>query len=226
MATLADQVSRAGLVDRIFSERQLRDALGGSDARRYGLVNRALKDGSLVRIKRGTYLLGRQYRSEPIHPFVIAQSLVPGSYISFESALAYHGWIPEAIFVTASVAPGRKSSRIDTPEFGSFDFRPLALQDYGFFTSVERLKLGKRTALVAQPLRALMDLVAFRKEQWSGLPWLTDGMRIDEESILALRRKDFAQLKAVYKHKAVNLFLAALEDVVIAPRRARNPDHD
>lgn len=103
MSSLAQQVSAVGLADRIFSERQL------GEARRYGLVNRALKDGSLIRLKRGTYMLGRRYRSDSAHPFAVAQSLVPGSYISFESALAHHGWIPEAVFVTASASPGRKT---------------------------------------------------------------------------------------------------------------------
>ena len=103
MSSLAQQVTAAGLADHILSERQLGNLLGGGDARRYGLVNRALKDGSLLRVKRGTYLLGKRYRSEAIHPFPVAQALVPGSYVSFESALAHHGWIPEAVFVTASV---------------------------------------------------------------------------------------------------------------------------
>jgi predicted transcriptional regulator of viral defense system len=102
-------MSATGLAGRIFNERQLAELLGGSDARRYGLVNRALRDGSLIRVKRGTYVLGEAQRSDPIHPFALGQSLVPGCYISFESALAYHGWIPETALVTASLSPGRKT---------------------------------------------------------------------------------------------------------------------
>jgi hypothetical protein len=228
MPSLAQQISAAGLADRIINERQLGELLGGGDARRYGLVNRALKDGSLVRIKRGTYVLGRIHRRDPLHPFAIAQSIVRGSYISFESALAHHGWIPEAVFVTASVTPGRKTLRVETTDFGPFSFHPLALHNYRFFTSVERAKMGKLTAFIAKPLRALMDLVALRKEQWSGLAWLTDGMRIDEDSLFSLRRKDFADLKPVYKHKAANFFLAALEDAVISAKSSpsERTDHD
>lgn len=218
MSTLAQQVSAAGLADRIFGERQLGRLLGGGDARRYGLVNRALKDGSLVRIKRGTYVLGQSYRSDPVHPFAVAQSLVPGSYISFESALAHHGWIPEAAFVTASVSPGRKTLHFETSDFGSFSYHPLAIEDYRFLTGVDRVTFGKLTAFVAQPLRALMDLVALRKERWSGIDWLTSGMRIDEDLLLSLRRKDFATLKPVYKHKAVNAFLNALEISTMAAK--------
>lgn len=221
MSSLVQQVTAAGLADHILSERQLGNLLGGGDARRYGLVNRAIKDGTLLRVKRGTYLLGKRYRSETVHPFAIAQGLVPGSYVSFESALAHHGWIPEAVFVTASVSPGRKTLRFETTDFGAFSFHPLAIADYQFLTGVDRVQMGKLTAFVAQPLRALLDLVALRKEQWTGIEWLTQGLRIDEEMLLGVRRKDFAKLKPVYKHKAVNSFLAALEIAVMA-RKGRS----
>lgn len=221
MSSLTQQITAAGLADHILSERQLGNLLGGGDARRYGLVNRALKDGSLLRVKRGTYVLGRRYRSDTIHPFAVAQGLVPGSYVSFESALAHHGWIPEAVFMTASVSPGRKTLSFETQDFGSFSFHPLAIADYQFLTGVGRVQMGKLAAFVAQPLRALLDLVALRKEQWAGIEWLTHGMRIDEDILLGLRRKDFAKLRSVYKHKAVNTFFAALESAVMA-RKGRS----
>ena len=219
MSSLAQQIMAAGLADHILSERQLGRLLGGGDARRYGLVKRALKDGSLQRVKRGTYVLGQRYRSETVHPFAIAQSLVSGSYVSFESALAWHGWIPEAVFTVASVSPGRKTLHYETADFGIFDFHPLATADYRFLSAVDRVQLGKLTAFVAQPLRALMDLVALRKESWTGLDWLTSGMRIDPESLASLGARDFAKLKNVYKHKGVHAFLAALQDSVMDSRR-------
>jgi predicted transcriptional regulator of viral defense system len=220
MSALADQVTQSSLADRIFDERQLRELLGGSDARRYALVHRALKDGSLIRLKRATYMLGRRTSNDAVHPFVVAQALLPGSYISFETALAYHGWIPEAVFTTASVSPGRKTISHDTPSFGQFSFHPLALQEYQFLTSVDREKFGKLTAFVAQPLRTLIDLVALRKEQWSGLDWLTQGMRIDEDQLRSLRRKDFSALRPVYRHKAANAFLHSLEGAILTIKGA------
>lgn len=220
MSTLADQVGHSVLAERIFSESQLVNLLGGSDARRYALVNRALKDGSLIRLKRATYMLGRRSSNDAVHPFAVAQALLPGSYISFETALAYHGWIPEAVFTTASVSPGRKTITHDTPSFGRFSFHPLALQEYQFLTSVDREKFGKLTTFVAQPLRALIDLVALRKEHWSGLDWLITGMRIDEIRLLSLKRKDFSTLGLVYKHKAVKDFLRSLEGAILTNKGA------
>jgi hypothetical protein len=48
MSSLARQVSQTNLTGRIFSERQLAAVVGGSEARPYGLVNRAMKDGSRI----------------------------------------------------------------------------------------------------------------------------------------------------------------------------------
>jgi hypothetical protein len=218
MNAFSQWIADANLADRIFNERHLSEIVGPSDARRYGLVNRALKDGSLIRLRRGTYMLEKRHNGQAIHPFALAQAFLPGSYVSFETALAYHGWIPEAVYTTASVTPGRKTITQDTPNFGPFAFYPLAIHDYQFMTSIGREKLGRLTAFVAEPLRALMDLVALRKEGWSGLDWLTVGMRIDEDQLSSLRPKDFSALASVYKHRAVNEFLRALEAAILVSR--------
>lgn len=220
MSSLADLMMKAGLANRIVSDRQLEDLIDGSDARRYGLINRALKDGTLLRLKRGRYMFADRYRSELAHPFPIAQALLPGSYVSFETALAYHGWIPEAVYVTACVAPRRKSIFYETAHWGNFEFRPLALHEYQLLVGVERVKHGGLMGLVAKPLRALMDLVALRKVAWSGIDWVIDGMRIDEEQLMSLRRADFELLERVYKHKAAIKFLNELESKILGGKSA------
>src|SRR3546814_4611187 len=73
MSALAASLSDGKLAGRVFDERQLAEAIGGSDARRYALVNRALKDGTLIRLKRGTYLFPQSSRAEAPHPFAVAQ---------------------------------------------------------------------------------------------------------------------------------------------------------
>lgn len=200
MSVLDDVIRFSGYTERILNERQLADILGGSAARRYGIVNRALKSRSLIRIKRGLYVLPTHLSSAPLHPFVVAQALHPGSYVSFESALAFHGWIPEAVLQTASVTPGRKSFGYDTETFGSFTFLPLALQSYQFLVGVESKRLGQATALVASPVRALMDIVAYRKVNWQGLSWITDGLRVDIDELTGVDPRKLEELCHVYKH--------------------------
>ena len=71
-----------------------------------------VKKDQLVRVRRGLYVLQSKYRIASPHPFGLAQALEPGSYVSFETALAARGWIPESVHITASVVPGRKSSHL------------------------------------------------------------------------------------------------------------------
>ena len=210
MQPLTELLQNHPLRDRVLSEWQLERISGGSAARRYGLVNRALKAGEMVRVRRGLYALAPRYRNQPLHPFAIAQAIAPGSYVSFETALAHHGWIPEAVRVIASVVPGRKSSEIEHPVFGSFSFHPLALERYRFLELIERKQFANQTTLIAAPIRALMDLVCLRKLEWQGPGFLTDGMRINPESLTKISATQIQTLLQVYKQRRSREFLNSL----------------
>ncbi len=198
-----------GYADRFIRTTQLERLITGSPARRYSLVHRSMKNGELVRLQRGLYILANRFRSTPCHPFATAQALAPTSYISFETALAYHGWIPERVFTIASVVPGRKSRQYQHEQLGSYSFHPLAVQPGGFLELVDRVQLDGQLALIARPCRALMDLVCLRKVSWSGMDWLTEGLRIDSEFLNSFAGKKIHTLSRVYKHKRVREFLAA-----------------
>jgi predicted transcriptional regulator of viral defense system len=169
-----------------------------------------MKAGELLRVRRGTYLLAERYRDYNAHPFALAQAFVPGSYVSFETALAHHGWIPEAVYTTASVTPGRKSHEYEHPLFGSFTFHPLATHAGYFLELVDREQINEQAMLVAKPIRALMDLVCHRKAEWNGMEWLQQSLRIDYDYLRQITSADIRTLKLVYKHKRVNDFLESL----------------
>lgn len=210
MQTLTRQIIDLGLSNRVLTDNQLARLLEGSQQRRYNLVNRALKAGELLRLRRGCYLLAPMWRDYPSHPFALAQAFVPGSYVSFETALSHHGWIPEAVYTTASVTPGRKSLVYEHPVFGSFSFHPLAIQAGYFLELVDREKIEEQTMLVAKPIRALMDLVCLRKVEWRGVGWLVEGLRIDAEHLHNVTSADIRTLDLVYKQKRVKSFLRSL----------------
>jgi len=86
MQPLTERIMGSGLVNRVFFDSQLKRMLKGSEASRYGLVNRAVKAGEVHRIRRGLYVLDNKYRKVPLHPFALAQALEPGSYVSLETA--------------------------------------------------------------------------------------------------------------------------------------------
>lgn len=211
MKTIAKQITGAGLGERVVSEAQLSRLLDGTPQRRYNLVNRALHRGDLVRLRRGRYLLASAVEQGKIHPFVLAQALLPGSYISMETALSFHGWIPESTPITLSVTPHRRRETLDIPKFGQFQYYPLALNKGWFLEQVDRESHAGQSFLIAQPLRALLDIFCLRKRDYPGLSSLTEGMRIDADELAAISHDDMEKMRPVYQHKRMDTFISAMQ---------------
>jgi hypothetical protein len=209
--TLTEYIADTALADRILDQQQLERLVEGSNQRRYNLVNRALKAGELIRLRRGLYVLADRFRRAPVHPFALAQRIEPGSYVSLESALAWHGWVPEAVHTTTSVLPGRKRKDYRHERFGLFTYRPLATQRGAFLEQVRREQADGQTFLLAEPLRAFMDLVCLRKTEWQGMGWIEYGLRIDREVWRQVTGTELRALRAVYRHQRVQRFLNELE---------------
>ncbi|AGX86644.1 type IV toxin-antitoxin system AbiEi family antitoxin domain-containing protein [Candidatus Symbiobacter mobilis] len=214
MQTLTEKLILAGWGGRVISKAQLARLLDGTPQRRYNLVNRALQHGELLQLRRGLYLLAPHLQSQPPHPFVLAQALQPGSYISFETALRFHGWIPEAVPVTLSVVPGRRRLEVNLRSLGLFRFYPLALQAGHLLAAVDRHTFTGQTALVAQPLRALLDMVCLRKLEDTDLPMLTQSMRIDAELLQQTPASAWQALQQVYAHKRMNTITTSLQKMM------------
>lgn len=103
--------------------------------KRYALVNRALKKGSLISLRRGQYLLGKPYRKSLPDHFQIAHFIYGPSYISFESALYYHQWIPEAVYMTRCATA--KRARTFETSLGLFEY--VHVPEYLFYLGVQRV---------------------------------------------------------------------------------------
>jgi hypothetical protein len=211
MTPLTERIFKAGLADRPLTASQVNRLLGGSDPRRYGQVNRALKAGELIKPRRGLYVVNPVYRKQPLHPFVLAQQMLPGSYVSAESALGFHGWIPESVHTVLSMTHGGKSVTYEHAQLGKFEFRRMTTRTGYFLQSVARHELQHQTALMAEPLRALLDLVYLRKLEWQGLGFLTSGIRIDEQQLRSITLLDITRLQDVYKGRREQVFLKELQ---------------
>ena len=124
-----------------------------ADVRRQ--LSRWRRSGRLVQLRRGWYALSPPFRKVQPHPFLVANRIVPGSYVSCQSALAFHGLIPEAVFAVTSATAGRPG-RWDTP-LGTFDYRHVR---HGLLWGFQRVPVGPgQEAFVAGPEKALLDLV-------------------------------------------------------------------
>jgi predicted transcriptional regulator of viral defense system len=115
-------------------------------------LSRWAKAGKIRQLRRGLYMLEPPYQSVTPHPFLIANALVPGSYVSEQSALAYYGLIPEYASRTVSVTTLRPSQWD-----GGFYFQHIAPHFY-FGYQLVTLSSQQR-AFVAKPEKALLDLI-------------------------------------------------------------------
>jgi predicted transcriptional regulator of viral defense system len=118
-------------------------------------LSRWVRAGRLIQLRRGVYAIARPYRQVEPHPFLVANALRKNSYVSLQSALAFHGLIPEHVPVCASVTSGR-SEKLETP-LGTYIYK-RAKPDYLFgFRQLE--VAANQFAFVADPEKALLDLV-------------------------------------------------------------------
>ena len=60
-------------------------------------------DGSLIRLKRGLYVVSPKISRVSLSTELIANHLYAPSYVSMHTALRYYGMIPEAVYVTQSM---------------------------------------------------------------------------------------------------------------------------
>ena len=124
-----------------------------ADVRRQ--LSRWTKAGRLYQLRRGLYALATPFQKIKPHPFLVANRMVRGSYVSRQSALAHYGLIPEHVPVVTSVTTARPAYW-DTP-LGSYDFRHVKADLFRGYRLVE-LSPGQR-AFVATAEKALLDLV-------------------------------------------------------------------
>jgi predicted transcriptional regulator of viral defense system len=109
----------------------------------------------LYQLRRGLYALAPPFQKTRPHPFLVANRMVSGSYVSCQSALAYYDLIPEHVPTTLSITTARPA-RWDTP-LGRYEFRHVKLEFFWGYRSVD-LGSGQR-AFVASPEKALLDLI-------------------------------------------------------------------
>jgi predicted transcriptional regulator of viral defense system len=118
-------------------------------------LSRWVKAGRLIQLRRGVYAIAQPYRQNEPHPFLVANALRKNSYVSLQSALAFHGLIPEYVPVCTSVTTGR-SEQLETA-LGIYAYRRIS-PDY-FFGFGQQEVAPVQGAFVAVAEKALLDLV-------------------------------------------------------------------
>lgn len=145
-------------------------------------VQRQLSDWTqaqkIVQLRRGIYA----FPDQNPHPFVVANHLVAGSYVSLQMALAYYHLIPEHVAVVTSVTTQRPGTYEN--KFGRFSYRHITPSL--FFGIEHRLLVNDEYAFLATPEKALLDLIHFRPQGDS--KEYIESLRLQNLEILDLER--------------------------------------
>jgi predicted transcriptional regulator of viral defense system len=196
---------RGRLPTDVFTDTEVATLIEGTSNRRYGLVKRAIASGELIQLRRGVYCLGKNYQREAVDQFGLAQKIYAPSYVSLESALSHHGWIPEAVYTVTSACL-KRSTTFDTP-VGNFSFTRIPKFN---FIGVERVKTGRTVYLLATPTKALADYIVAHKVELAPQE-LKESLRIENGSWEKLSYKLLKEIGEAYGNIRLRKFLRALE---------------
>jgi predicted transcriptional regulator of viral defense system len=193
--------------DGVFTRTEVAFWVDNEGARLDALLKRAVNAGEVLHIRRGLFCLADKYLRRRIHAFALAQRVYGPSYVSLESALMYHNWIPEAVYAVTSVSSAR-SRTFDTP-IGLYSFTRVPQR--ALMVGVRREALeGNGCFLLAEPLKALADYVYVHSCDWQGAAPVVGSLRVDEADLATLTTEPFERLGSVYRSGRVNRFLAGL----------------
>ena len=128
------------------------------------VVTKLARNGWLIRVKRGLYaisdLSNRGFLS--LSPSVVANLLVKDSYVSFESALAYHGMFDQLTNKTISIA----QVQYKAVQLQSVEYSFVKVLDKWFFGWKE-VSIDNKTVRMATAEKALIDMIQFHKSKYT-----------------------------------------------------------
>ena len=161
-------------------------------------ISDLIKSGVIVRVKKGLYIFGSDYRRGPYSREVLANLMYGPSYVSLDYALGYYALIPERVETVTSVTCG-KSRAFLTP-VGRFTYWAVPLEYYR--TGIDIVEVSeKRPFLLATREKALADKV-YHDRAAIGIPreleeYLFEDLRLDPG---ALRELDVSAMNEIAGH--------------------------
>lgn len=189
-----------------------------SSAARRNLLHRATLAGEVSILRRGLYLLAPPMCRHPIEPLAFPPLLYGPSYVSFETALRYHGLIPDVV-QTVAAATCRRSRTFETI-LGRFDFIRVPVRMLMAGVRLETFELDGRQVFghIASPARAMADLAYIHKKVAAQADiecMLAESWRIDLDEVADIvQPKDIEDSMATYRNTRVQRFLERLIDLL------------
>ena len=152
-------------------------------------IHRMIKEGHLFPLTKGVY------ETNPhAEPFSLARAICSPSYISFESALSFHGLIPERVYSVTSASLNNKKNKIYHNKYGTYTFSDIPERVFPLGVILITLNDGY-TCHMASKEKALCDKLYKLPpiDNYKQLEeTLFNDLRINEEAINEFDIKDMA----------------------------------
>ena len=113
------------------------------------------KDGQLIRLKRGLYVVSSEVTGKPVNACLCANHIYGPSYVSQQWALRWYGLIPERVYTMTSVTT--KRTRMFENSLGRFTYEQVK-PEY-FAIGVNSIEEDGVTFMMASREKALCDLI-------------------------------------------------------------------
>ena len=188
----------------------LRIILDKTEDSRKGIIKRTIKEGFLEKLKENIFLIKKITNKSLPDCFELAEIIYGPSYISFESALSFHGWIPEAVYTTCSAAV--KQSKNFKTCLGVFSYEKIP--ERIFSVGISHHKSENSSYFVADPWKALADLIYTRKKNWPHLEGLSQDLRIEYETMKLSNLQVLSTVATSYPNQRTRNVLATIEKEV------------
>ncbi len=160
------------------------------------------RKGTIIRLKRGLYVVSPAVSGKELSVELIANHLYGPSYVSMESALRFYGLIPERVYNTSSMTI--KRSRTLTNSFGQFNYIYCPSTYYSI--GLNQVIHDEYAFMIASPEKALCDLIAYtpklRIRSMKSLEmYLEEDLRFDMDEFHKMKVSVFEQCAEVSKKK-------------------------
>lgn len=181
----------------------VKDRLQGYASQKSKLTT-LLQSGDLVQVRRGLYIPGHDvFYSKK----TLANKIYGPSYISFESALGYHGLIPERIEQMTSATFNKNKNKTFDTSLGVFMYRCIPAAVYAF--DILLLREDDHPFLIASKEKALCDLLYINRSirNYQQLSQFILNMRIEREELSQIDIASIESWAPLYGKKVIPLFV-------------------
>jgi len=207
----------------VFDYQTLSDVLAEYKAPRDKITS-LIKQGVIIRVKKGLYVFGKEWRQHPYSLETLANLIYGPSYISLEYALQLYGFIPEQVHTVSSVTTGR-SRHFSTP-VGNFSYRKISMFSFTAGMDVLPDAFGG-SYMVAVPEKALVDKLQSERgllirSKLDIECYLVENLRMDIDDLSRLRVRRIEQYAAAYRSQKAR-YLAGFIQQIKKTKQSKRP---